>query len=69
MGVVESCIRLMRERAETAGIRLHQELPRSLPQMQADSRRLKQILYSAEEDRSVQDTSGFRCAGMVESIG
>jgi signal transduction histidine kinase len=46
MGVVESCIRLMRERAETAGIRLHQELPRSLPQMQADSRRLKQILLN-----------------------
>jgi signal transduction histidine kinase len=46
MGVVESCIRLMRERAETAGIRLYQELPRSLPQMQADSRRLKQILLN-----------------------
>jgi signal transduction histidine kinase len=46
MGVVESCIRLMRERAETAGIRLQQELPRNLPQIQADSRRLKQILLN-----------------------
>jgi signal transduction histidine kinase len=46
MGVVEACIRLMRERAETAGIRLQQELPRSLPQIQADSRRLKQILLN-----------------------
>ncbi len=46
MGVVEACIRLMRERAETAGIRLQHELPRSLPQIQADSRRLKQILLN-----------------------
>jgi signal transduction histidine kinase len=46
MSIIEACIRLMRERAETAGIRLVQELPRALPQIQADSRRLKQILLN-----------------------
>ncbi|HXZ00608.1 MAG TPA: PAS-domain containing protein [Stellaceae bacterium] len=44
--VVESCARLMRDRADTAGIRLVQELPPGLPQLQADSRRLKQILLN-----------------------
>jgi signal transduction histidine kinase len=46
MAIIEACIRLMRERADTAGIRLVQELPRALPQIQADSRRLKQILLN-----------------------
>jgi PAS domain S-box-containing protein len=46
VAVVESCARLMRDRADTAGIRLVQELPSGLPQLQGDSRRLKQILLN-----------------------
>ena len=46
VAVVESCARLMRDRADTAGIRLVQELPAGLPQLQGDSRRLKQILLN-----------------------
>ena len=46
VAVVESCARLMRDRADTAGIRLVQELPPGLPQLQGDSRRLKQILLN-----------------------
>ncbi len=46
VAVVESCARLMRDRADAAGIRLVQELPPGLPQLQADSRRLKQILLN-----------------------
>jgi signal transduction histidine kinase len=44
--VVGSCARLMRDRADAAGIRLVQELPTNLPQLQGDSRRLKQILLN-----------------------
>ncbi len=46
VAVVESCARLMRDRADTAGIRLVQELTSGLPQLQGDSRRLKQILLN-----------------------
>ena len=46
VAIVESCARLMRDRADTAGIRLVQELPPGLPQLQGDSRRLKQILLN-----------------------
>ncbi len=46
VAVVESCARLMRDRADTAGLRLVQELPSGLPQLQGDSRRLKQILLN-----------------------
>lgn len=45
-GIVESCMRLMRERAETAGLKLIQGLPAGLPLLQGDSRRLKQILLN-----------------------
>src|SRR6185437_15794586 len=44
--VVESCMRLMRERAETAGIKLTRSLPQGLPYLQGDGRRLKQILLN-----------------------
>ena len=46
VAVVESCARLMRDRADTAGLRLVQELPPGLPQIQGDSRRLKQVLLN-----------------------
>ena len=44
--VVESCMRLMRGRAEEARLDLRAELPRTLPFVQADARRLKQILLN-----------------------
>jgi len=46
VAIVESCARLMRDRADSAGLRLVQELPAGLPQIQGDSRRLKQILLN-----------------------
>ena len=46
IAVLESCMRLMRDRAEEAGLELRAELPRSLPFIQADARRLKQILLN-----------------------
>ncbi|HZB91039.1 MAG TPA: PAS-domain containing protein [Stellaceae bacterium] len=46
VAVVESCARLMRDRADTAGLRLVQELPPGLPYLQGDSRRLKQVLLN-----------------------
>ena len=44
--VVEACTRLMRDRAEAAGVRMIQTLPPGLPQIKGDSRRLKQILLN-----------------------
>ena len=44
--VVESCVRLMRGRAEAAGLDLRVELPEDLPFVQADARRFKQILLN-----------------------
>jgi signal transduction histidine kinase len=44
--VVESCLRLMRDRADAAGVRLYGRLPENLPLIQADGRRLKQILLN-----------------------
>jgi PAS domain S-box-containing protein len=44
--VVDSCLRLMQERARTAGLTLTEALPTGLPYLDADSRRLKQILLN-----------------------
>lgn len=44
--VLESCLRLMRDRAETAGLELRAEIAKDLPFFQADARRLKQILLN-----------------------
>jgi len=44
--VVDSCVRLMRERAETAGVKLRAALAPDLPGLRGDSRRLKQILIN-----------------------
>jgi PAS domain S-box-containing protein len=46
IAVLESCMRLMRDRAEEAGLELRADLPRTLPFVQADARRLKQILLN-----------------------
>ncbi len=46
IAVLESCMRLMRDRAEEAGIELRAEFPKNLPFLQADARRLKQILLN-----------------------
>jgi signal transduction histidine kinase len=44
--VIDACMRLMRDRADAAGVRLVQPPPGPLPTLQADSRRLKQILLN-----------------------
>jgi len=44
--VLESCMRLMRDRAESAGLELRAELPKELPFLQGDARRIKQILLN-----------------------
>jgi signal transduction histidine kinase len=44
--VVESCLRLVRERALTAGVQLDQTLAPTLPYLMGDARRLKQILLN-----------------------
>jgi len=43
---VESCMRLVRERASAAGVNLAVDLEPDLPTLHADSRRLKQILIN-----------------------
>ncbi|MBF0563469.1 MAG: PAS domain S-box protein, partial [Alphaproteobacteria bacterium] len=43
---VTACLRLVRTRAEEAGVRLHNALPATLPHLFADERRFKQILLN-----------------------
>jgi signal transduction histidine kinase len=43
---IGSCVRLMRDRAETAGLQLVADVSPDLPALQGDSRRLKQILLN-----------------------
>jgi signal transduction histidine kinase len=43
---IHSCVRLMRDRANAAGLKLLAEVPRGLPAIRGDSRRLKQILLN-----------------------
>jgi PAS domain S-box-containing protein len=62
VAIVESCARLMRDRAEAAGIRLVQELSPGLPQLQGDSRRLKQILLNLLSNAVKFTPSGGRVA-------
>jgi len=44
--VAQACVRLMRDRADAAGISITQSLPADLPLVQADELRLKQILLN-----------------------
>jgi signal transduction histidine kinase len=46
VSVVEGCIRLMRERADAAGLHLHHAMPASLPLVQCDELRVKQVLLN-----------------------
>jgi signal transduction histidine kinase len=64
--VVESCMRLMRERAETAGIKLVRTLPEGLPYLQGDGRRLKQILLNLLSNAVKFTPTGGRVAIRAE---
>ncbi|HEU0072313.1 MAG TPA: ATP-binding protein [Alphaproteobacteria bacterium] len=44
--MIESCLRLMRERAETGGVALESRIMPDLPLLRADTRALKQILLN-----------------------
>ncbi len=46
VGVIEGCIRLMRERVDAAGLRLDQAMPLTLPLVQCDELRMKQVLLN-----------------------
>jgi signal transduction histidine kinase len=45
-GIIDSCMRLMRDRADQAGLELTAHTPLDLPYLRADVRRLKQILLN-----------------------
>ncbi|HYM01679.1 MAG TPA: ATP-binding protein [Stellaceae bacterium] len=45
-GVIDTCLRLIHQRAEDAGVMLAVDVPPDLPPLQADTRRLKQILLN-----------------------
>jgi signal transduction histidine kinase len=81
-GVVESCVRLMRDRAIAAGVAIEVEMPERLPDLYADDRRLKQILLNLVsnavkftpsggkvEIRVEQDETGFRFIVADTGIG
>lgn len=44
--LVESCLRLVNDRAQSSGVKLRSELSKTLPYLQADELRLKQILIN-----------------------
>jgi signal transduction histidine kinase len=82
VAVVESCLRLVRERAQAAGIQLVQALPPGLPYLLGDARRLKQILLNLLSNAvkftpsggrvtvsASRDVAGFRLAVADTGIG
>ena len=82
VAVIESCLRLVRERAQTAGVQLTQALPPDLPHLLGDGRRLKQILLNLLSNSvkftpsggrvtvsASHDTDGFRLAVKDTGIG
>ncbi len=44
--VIDSCVRLVRERADAAGVALVTDVPPDLPELRADTRRMKQVLIN-----------------------
>ncbi len=46
VSVIEGCIRLMRERVDAAGLHLKQAMPLTLPLVQCDELRMKQVLLN-----------------------
>ena len=44
--IIDSCMRLMRDRADQAGLELTAHTPADMPYLNADARRLKQILLN-----------------------
>jgi signal transduction histidine kinase len=80
--VIDSCLRLMRDRATAAGVTIHVEMPDELPTLHGDGRRVKQILLNLVsnavkftpaggrvEIRVAADASGFRFAVADTGIG
>ena len=80
--VVNSCVRLMRERAQAAGVAVAIDLPADLPAIRADGRRLKQILINLLSNAvkftpsggcitlsAAADATGFRMSVSDTGIG
>jgi signal transduction histidine kinase len=80
--VVNSCVRLMHERAQAAGVAVAIELPADLPAIRADGRRLKQILINLLSNAvkftpsggcitlsAAADATGFRMSVSDTGIG
>ncbi len=44
--VIDACLMLVRERAESAGVAITHRLPKTLPRIRVDERKLKQILIN-----------------------
>jgi signal transduction histidine kinase len=59
-GIIDSCMRLMRDRADQAGLELAAHTPPDLPYLRADGRRLKQILLNLMSNAVKFTPSGGR---------
>jgi signal transduction histidine kinase len=59
-GIIDSCMRLMRDRADQAGLELAAHTPPDLPYLCADGRRLKQILLNLMSNAVKFTPSGGR---------
>ncbi len=81
-GVIDSCLRLMRDRATAAGVTIAVRMPEVLPALNGDDRRLKQILLNLVsnavkftpaggrvEIRVAADATGFRFVVADNGIG
>ena len=71
VAVLDSCMRLMRDRAEEAGLELRADLPKGLPFLQADARRLKQILLNLMSNAVKFTSAGGRIvvSAIVDEAG